>query len=222
MMDGMDEDDDYALIISQHEVGSLDRRPRRALENRANFFEGVGYLLYLWEMLEKYDLRRSCLQVIDKNVAAGDGGSGVPSLFDGLNGNQELGDGGSEYYDDVSSLGSKQKSARKSDGKEIEQIAHQMKTFNQRILQLRLFEKEQKEKDRQHATNERIMAETHTKKRGFFLTLKVLRERSVPMNGSLFFIIRSGKYLMKKMVLPLLCKPLLRLLNKASQQNVRN
>jgi hypothetical protein len=38
--------------------------------------------MYLWEMVEIHDLRRSCLQTLVASVAAGDGGANVPSLFD--------------------------------------------------------------------------------------------------------------------------------------------
>ena len=105
-------------------------------------------------MIEKYDLRCSCLQTLNKHVSAGDGGAGVPSLFDGMNDD-----------DDASSLDTKKSTATKTlDLKAIHDIAAQMKHFNQHGRELQLFEGEQKQQDRNHSTSERVSAEMHATK----------------------------------------------------------
>ena len=70
--DENDEEDEFFLSAS-HELGSLDNRPHRALLTHANFFKYSNmYLLYFWDMIEKYQLRKSCLQMLDDKVAAKD------------------------------------------------------------------------------------------------------------------------------------------------------
>ena len=148
--DENDEEDQFFLSFSQ-ERGSLDNRPHRALQTRANFFKYSNmYLLYFWDMIEKYQLRKSCLQMLDDKVAAKDGGDDVPSVFDN--------DFDDESYESLSSKKSK------SDTKEMSAIADALTKFTQRSIKIQNFEKEQKEKDRAHATNERLRNEVHATK----------------------------------------------------------
>ena len=95
------------------------------------------YLLYFWDMIEKYQLRKSCLQMLDDKVAAKDGGDDVPSVFDN--------DFDDESYESLSSKKSK------SDTKEMSAIADALTKFTQRSIKIQNFEKEQKEKNRAHA-----------------------------------------------------------------------
>jgi hypothetical protein len=77
MLFGDDGEEEYECS-STFEFGQLTGRPQRALERRVNFFSDVpSYLLYLWDMIETHDLRRSCLQTLVASVAAGDGGANV-------------------------------------------------------------------------------------------------------------------------------------------------
>ena len=63
--------------------GSLKNRSQRALDSRSSFFANKEpYLLYLWDVAELHDLTRSCMQTLNANVAAGNGGKGVPLLFE--------------------------------------------------------------------------------------------------------------------------------------------
>ncbi len=62
--------------------GSLKDRPRAALDRRASFVDdSQTYILYLWSVLDKYDLLGTSLQQLDNDVAAGNGGRGVPSVI---------------------------------------------------------------------------------------------------------------------------------------------
>ena len=75
--------EDEFSISTNLEFGQLTGRPRSALERQVDFFRDVpSYLMYLWEMIEIHDLRRSCLQTLHADVAAGDGAGDVPSVFD--------------------------------------------------------------------------------------------------------------------------------------------
>jgi hypothetical protein len=145
---------------STFEFGQLTGRPQRALERRANFFSDVpSYLLYLWDMIETHDLRRSCLQTLVASVAAGDGGANVPSLFDN--------DGNDNNDDGSLSVSSKStKSAASQTGvKELSVIGEGMKKFHDRSIQLQRFEEKQKAIDRDHASKERLLGEIDNLKR---------------------------------------------------------
>ena len=143
-------EDEFFQSVS-HELGSLDNRPHRALQTHANFFKYSNmYLLYFWDMIEKYQLRKSCLQMLDDKVAAKDGGGSVPSVF---------------YHDfDDESFKSLSSKKSKSDTNEMSTIADALTKFTQRSIKIQNFEKDQKEKDRAHATNECLRNELHASK----------------------------------------------------------
>ncbi|KAL3788047.1 hypothetical protein HJC23_008391 [Cyclotella cryptica] len=111
---------------------------------------------------EIFDLTRSCMQTIEDSIAAGDGGEGVPLLFDHLkNVDLMLGSDGGSYMG--SSKGSKSGSrASNSDTKGISSIAKDLKQLHERSIALQKFEEEQKEKDRSHATKERLSHDIET------------------------------------------------------------
>ena len=61
-------------------IGFLDRRPSRALQNRAAFLNGrPSYLLYFWEVAESHQLIQLSLQRVTKNADAVDASS-APSV----------------------------------------------------------------------------------------------------------------------------------------------
>ena len=62
--------------VSKH--GGLNNRSRGALGTRSGFLgTNQPYLLYLWEMLNKYQLPSSSFTELDKNMLAKTGGEGV-------------------------------------------------------------------------------------------------------------------------------------------------
>jgi hypothetical protein len=66
-MDGGDPDQ----IRSGDDYGKLTNRPARALANRENFLRGEpSYLLYFWEMADKYQLLNTTLQMLDSSISA--------------------------------------------------------------------------------------------------------------------------------------------------------
>ncbi len=62
--------------------GTFKDRSQHAMDSRANFFDNRNsYLLYIWIMLEKYQLLASTLQRLDDSIAGRDGTtSGLPSI----------------------------------------------------------------------------------------------------------------------------------------------
>jgi hypothetical protein len=68
---------------NQRSDGTFKERSQHAMDSRANFFDNRNtYLLYIWIMLEKYQLLASTLQRLDDNIAGKDGTtSGLPSVF---------------------------------------------------------------------------------------------------------------------------------------------
>ena len=81
---GAEKEDDSEEEAGPEQVqfGALRNRERGALDRRASFVPcSASYLLYLWHMLDKHDLLRSSMQRLDEGVAAGNGGSGVPSVI---------------------------------------------------------------------------------------------------------------------------------------------
>ena len=158
---GNNNDEEYT-ISTPHETGSLVNRSRYALANRSSFFQNSEmYLLYFWDVTEKYDLTRSCMQVLREDVAADDGGSGVPSIFDVEDGNSF------DNFDEsvASSKASSKKGGKPmktaSDNTEIAKIAASLNEFRDQSVKMQEFENLQKEKDRDHATQERIRSEYH-------------------------------------------------------------
>lgn len=55
-------------------IGSLARRPARALQTRAAFLNGrPSYLLYFWEMADSHQLLQSSLQRLNNDIATSEG-----------------------------------------------------------------------------------------------------------------------------------------------------
>jgi len=125
--DEVDEEEGFELNI-RHELGCLRYRSHHALASRPNFFRySEMYLLYFWEVCETFNLTRSCMQTLEDSVAAGDGGSGVPLLFD-----NDIHGGFSQVDDEQSFMGSLKGSkassrASNSDTKAISSIAKDLK-----------------------------------------------------------------------------------------------
>ncbi len=136
----------------EHKLQILMNCSANALGSRAGFFKYKElYLLYLWDVAELHDLTRSCMQTLNANVAAGNGGKGVPLLFED---DDELSLGSMGFSNKLG--GSK---GSRSDSKEMAAIAANLKRFNQRSAELQKFEVMQKEKDQYHTTKERISGE---------------------------------------------------------------
>ena len=52
------------------------------MDKRVNFVTyHQSYLLYLWHVLEKYDLMSSSMQRLDKSIASSNGADGIPSII---------------------------------------------------------------------------------------------------------------------------------------------
>ena len=63
-------------------LGSLTCCSQGALNSRANFWgTSQPYILYLWEYLNAHDLLKTSFQRLDPQVAAKNGGKGVPSII---------------------------------------------------------------------------------------------------------------------------------------------
>ncbi len=102
------------------------------------------------------------MQTLEDSVAAGDGGSRVPLLFDNHT-NADFMQGGDDGLVMGSSKGSKSSSrASNSDIKVISSIAKDLKQLHERSIALQKFEEEQKEKDCSHATKERLSHDIKT------------------------------------------------------------
>jgi hypothetical protein len=66
------------------EIGLLQHRSRGALESRSSFLNNSQpYLLYLWEILDKYQLLTTSFSALSKKVSSTDGSKGVKSVFRG-------------------------------------------------------------------------------------------------------------------------------------------
>jgi hypothetical protein len=75
------EDEDEEEKSEDVVFGSLRNRSAGALDQREQFVEyNQSYLLYLWHMLDKHGLFVSSLQMLNCDVAAGNGATGVPSV----------------------------------------------------------------------------------------------------------------------------------------------
>jgi hypothetical protein len=63
----------------QHEFGSFANRPCGALDSRAAFLgNSQPYLLYFWEILDKYQLLSTAFSELNQKMSAKNGGEGVP------------------------------------------------------------------------------------------------------------------------------------------------
>ncbi len=77
---GIDVDDNV-----DEEFGSLDNCPRGTLNTRSSFLgNNPSYLLYIWEMLHKYQLLSTAFSELDKKMSAKNGGKGVPLVINNL------------------------------------------------------------------------------------------------------------------------------------------
>ena len=100
----------------QHKFGSLANRPHGALDRRAAFLgNSQPYLLYFWEILDKYQLLSAAFSELNQKMSAKNGGEGVPSavnswLNSDSNKNEEWENEEWEFSDTGSSVAS---SARK-------------------------------------------------------------------------------------------------------------
>ena len=84
----------------QDRNGALRNRSSGALGCRSNFIQfNQSYLLYLWHMLDKYDLLKTSLSLLDDSVCAGNGAFGVPSVI--LDRDNTSADGGSSVLGNI-------------------------------------------------------------------------------------------------------------------------
>ena len=69
---------------TEFDFGSLKNRSRGALESRSSFInDSPPYLLYLWEILDKYQLLTDSFSALSKKMSSKNGGKGVKSVFRG-------------------------------------------------------------------------------------------------------------------------------------------
>ena len=86
-----------------------DEGQRGGMDERKNFVKyQQSYLLYLWHILEKYNLLVSAVQKLSDVVSAGNGADGVPSIISGA---RDDGDDG----DSIGTGGSKRSTKKKPD-----------------------------------------------------------------------------------------------------------
>ena len=129
------------------DFGSLAGRSENALSNRANFVgENDLHFLYLWDLIDKYELMKSCMQVISAEFAA-KSGDNVRAIYDTKR--AQLKD---DDDDDASSISSKQTKSEMFIGGSI------MKLANNNVMIAQIQAKE-KEKDRQEKEKDRLAAE---------------------------------------------------------------
>ncbi len=77
---GIDIDDDV-----DEEFGSLNNWPHGALNTRLAFLgNNQSYLLYLWEMLNKYQLLSTAFSELNNKMSAKNGGKGISSVINNL------------------------------------------------------------------------------------------------------------------------------------------
>lgn len=82
-LDSDDEEETTAEVIDENNnrFGVLSDRPQFALDTRSAFLQGKpSYLLYFWEIVDKYGLLSTCLQKMNIEVSAVDGAAGVPII----------------------------------------------------------------------------------------------------------------------------------------------
>jgi membrane-associated HD superfamily phosphohydrolase len=134
--------------LGMNEFGSLAGRSENALSNRANFVGGNGkHFLYLWDLIDKYNLMKTCTQIIGSEFAAASGDN-VRIIYDSKR--AQLKD---DEDDDASSMSSKQiKSEMSTFGGSIMKLA----TNNVMIAKMKAMERE---KDRQEKEKDSLAAE---------------------------------------------------------------
>jgi hypothetical protein len=120
--------------LGMNEFGSLAGRSENALSNRANFVGDNGkHFLYFWDLIDKYDLMKTCMQIIGSEFAASSGDN-VRIIYDSKR--AQLKD---DEDDDASSMSSKQtKSEMSTFGGSIMKLA----TNNVMIAKMKAQEKE--------------------------------------------------------------------------------
>jgi chromosome segregation ATPase len=119
-----------------NEFGSLAGRSQNALSNRANFVGDNGkHFLYLWDLIDKYDLMKTCMQINYFEFAAASGDN-VRIIYHSKR--AQLKD---DEEDDASSISSKQSKL-------------EMSTFGGSIMKLAA---QEKEKDRQKKEKDCIL-----------------------------------------------------------------
>ena len=83
--DANDDDDDTDLqhhSAERRNIGSLDRRPARALQTRAAFLNGrPSYVLYFWEVADSHQLLNSSLQRLSSSTGASDASCAVSTAL---------------------------------------------------------------------------------------------------------------------------------------------
>eukprot|EP00970_Alexandrium_tamarense_P016260 scaffold6337_cov256-Alexandrium_tamarense.AAC.1 len=135
------------------DFGSLAGRSDNALSNRANFVgEKDNHFLYLWDLIDKYDLLKTCMQVISPEFAAASGDN-VRVIY-----NSKRAQLKEDEDDDTSSMSSKQpKSEMANFGGGLMKLAYN----NVMIAKMQA---QEQEKDRQEKEKDRLAAEELHKK----------------------------------------------------------
>eukprot|EP00970_Alexandrium_tamarense_P005966 scaffold1001_cov191-Alexandrium_tamarense.AAC.7 len=129
------------------DFGSFAGRSENALSNRANFVgENDMHFLYLWDVIDKYELMKNCMQRIGSEFAA-TSGDNVRAIYDTKR--AQLKD---DEDDDASSMSSKQTKSEMFIGGSIMKLANN----NVMIAQINA---QEKEKDRQEKEKDRLAAE---------------------------------------------------------------
>ena len=78
---GIDVINDCDKLVD-HEFGQITNRSRGALHTRAAFLgTNQPYLLYFWEMLNKYQLLSTSFSELSSKISSKNGGKGVPSAI---------------------------------------------------------------------------------------------------------------------------------------------
>jgi hypothetical protein len=131
--DGVDVNDGDVDHEDQHEFGSLANRPRGALDRRAAFLgNSQPYLLYFWEMLDKYQLLSTAFSELNQKMSAKNGGEGVPSAVNSwLNSdsdeNKEWENEQWEFSDTGSSVASSARKKKSDTGSSVASSARKKK-----------------------------------------------------------------------------------------------
>lgn len=150
-------------IEGRHEFGSLEGREDNALATMANFVpEQDVHFLYIWALIDKYQLLKTCMQVIVGEFAAGNGADGVHRLFD--SGRFEARQTDDE--DDESSMGSSARS--KSSRGEMASFSESISKLGSDNLAVARIEAAEKAKDRSAAEAARQLEMTQREKDRLF------------------------------------------------------
>eukprot|EP00970_Alexandrium_tamarense_P017955 scaffold12843_cov172-Alexandrium_tamarense.AAC.1 len=130
------------------DFGSLAGRSENALSNRANIVgENDMHFLYLWDLIDKYELMKSCMRIIGSEFAA-KSGDNVRAIYDTKR--AQLKD---DEDDDASSMSSKQTKSEMFIGGSIMKLANNYVMIAQINAQEK--DRQEKEKDRQEKDKDR-------------------------------------------------------------------